>query len=1005
MASSKLQLSFKARPLQYHLTPLTARFGADNERLMALRGVFQEATAKDDAALKTVLEEYEKIIAADPSNMPVTKRRIALLRTLQKPTEAIGALNQLLESSPTDAEAWAELSDLYLSQGMYSQAAFALEEVLLITPNAWNMHARLGEVLYVAASSNEGGADKNLSESMRRFCRSVELCDDYLRGYYGLKLTTKRLLKDLATNSRQSKSETGLPAPDRKTVERLNELATAKLSEIVRRNLNGGKFLEAVERRLPDENAASSQIFPLSNGGFHAHRRRLSLFPVEARPVDNRGPTPQEEFGPGRSQSRFSGTPFVPSRPNYTDDEDESWELYDADEVISPSESASRPASRPRTGARYRQSESRPPPASRPTRRHTTSENPASRRPPVARIHRHAPAPPSSVDPNEDYPGYGRGFPAPPPGQFGGRAPGPSYAQSAFSNYAPPPFAHGGPGALTQYGQQQSPYQQFGGHQGNPFSPQPNHGPAGAGYFAPPPAASHHPLSGHNTPGPGYGHDMMPYPPPPQQYPGPGGYGGYPPHVGPPGIPPQHIYQYAQPPQWPPSEPSVVPDPETEKKLVAIEQAMAAQKLGYEKAQKELADRDAKEAAAIAAAEQAKKSAEEKAAWEKQIAQEKELLEARNKAEKDALEKKNAEDKAALEKQLADEKAAWEKKVEEEKKAARAQGAENVRKQVEADKKKADAEAAEAAERARIQAELQKLRDDAAAEQKKLKEEAAAEAKRLKEEAAAETEKLKKAAAEEAEKAKKEAEAALAKAIAAGKPPEPEKQKPLKFKDAVGRKFSFPFHLCATWAGMEELIKQAFLHVEVIGPHVADGHYDLIGPNGEIILPQVWETMIEPDWSITMHMWPMPEPKPDPGPQHGHHNPFHPGHAPERPRSRHERAGERPPMDPRLRAQMDPRQRPVDPRGRGGGGAHGAPPPPPAGGIWPGPPPGHRGGPGLGVGPGGAPVVVMPGREERNGGKERKSSSKSKGGVLGFLSGGSAPKKSSSSGKGKGKKG
>ena len=26
-----------------------------------------------------------------------------------------------------------------------------------------------------------------------------------------------------------------------------------------------------------------------------------------------------------------------------------------------------------------------------------------------------------------------------------------------------------------------------------------------------------------------------------------------------------------------------------------------------------------------------------------------------------------------------------------------------------------------------------------------------------------------------------------------------EKKKPIKFKDAVGRKFSFPFHLCNTW--------------------------------------------------------------------------------------------------------------------------------------------------------------------------------------------------------------
>lgn len=66
---------------------------------------------------------------------------------------------------------------------------------------------------------------------------------------------------------------------------------------------------------------------------------------------------------------------------------------------------------------------------------------------------------------------------------------------------------------------------------------------------------------------------------------------------------------------------------------------------------------------------------------------------------------------------------------------------------------------------------------------------------------------------------------------------------------------------------MEELIRQAFLHIQVIGPHVAEGHYDLVGPNGDIILPQVWETVVEPDWTITMHMWPIPEEPKSPGPQ------------------------------------------------------------------------------------------------------------------------------------------
>ncbi len=70
---------------------------------------------------------------------PVSKRRIALLKTLNRTTEAITALNKFVDSSPTDAEAWAELADLYVTQGMYQQAIFALEEVLLITPFAWNV--------------------------------------------------------------------------------------------------------------------------------------------------------------------------------------------------------------------------------------------------------------------------------------------------------------------------------------------------------------------------------------------------------------------------------------------------------------------------------------------------------------------------------------------------------------------------------------------------------------------------------------------------------------------------------------------------------------------------------------------------------------------------------------------------------------------------------------------------------------------------------------------------
>ncbi|RSL44826.1 hypothetical protein CEP53_011039 [Fusarium sp. AF-6] len=148
--------------------------------------------------------------------------------------------------------------------------------------------------------------------------------------------------------------------------------------------------------------------------------------------------------------------------------------------------------------------------------------------------------------------------------------------------------------------------------------------------------------------------------------------------------------------------------------------------------------------------------------------------------------------------------------------------------------------------------------EDDEGEDEEDEEEALAEEKAKKTAAAVEAEA---AAAEAAEKKEeqiqKETKASLEES-------DKTKQAPIKLKDAVGRKFALPFHLCATWQGMEDLIKQAFVNVDVLERHVMEGHYDLTGPDGEIILPSVWEKVIQPDWTITMTMWPMDE-VPPPG--------------------------------------------------------------------------------------------------------------------------------------------
>lgn len=183
---------------------------------------------------------------------------------------------------------------------------------------------------------------------------------------------------------------------------------------------------------------------------------------------------------------------------------------------------------------------------------------------------------------------------------------------------------------------------------------------------------------------------------------------------------------------------------------------------------------------------------------------------------------------------------------------------------------------------------------------------------------------------------------------------------------------------------MEDLIKQAFAHVEVTGPHVQEGHYDLIGPDGEIILPVVWEKTVQPGFQISMRMWPMDKhPLPMPG--------RHPQDMTPEQRVQWERIQEM-----RRRAAM---------AGAGGhGGHHGAhhgggrvPPMRPPGftgvpiGGQP-PPPPHMAGMRFPP-PGGAPAmvdIVEGGRPKKDKGKKAKK-------TLGFFSGASSkPKKSGS---------
>ena len=102
---------------------------------------------------------------------------------------------------------------------------------MIIAPNAWNLHARLGELEYLASQSATESADvqKHLSQAIQRFSRSIELCDGYLRAFYGLKLASDKLLRTNTT----SKGNTGSTISPEK-LQKLSQLATSRLEAIIK---------------------------------------------------------------------------------------------------------------------------------------------------------------------------------------------------------------------------------------------------------------------------------------------------------------------------------------------------------------------------------------------------------------------------------------------------------------------------------------------------------------------------------------------------------------------------------------------------------------------------------------------------------------------------------------------------------------------------------------------------------------------------------------------------
>ena len=54
---------------------------------------------------------------------------------------------------------------------------------------------------------------------------------------------------------------------------------------------------------------------------------------------------------------------------------------------------------------------------------------------------------------------------------------------------------------------------------------------------------------------------------------------------------------------------------------------------------------------------------------------------------------------------------------------------------------------------------------------------------------------------------------------------------------------------------MDNLMKRSFSHVESLNSQVFRGSYDILSPTGEIILPEIWDSVVKPGWTVELRFW------------------------------------------------------------------------------------------------------------------------------------------------------
>lgn len=170
---------------------------------------------RHDEAMKL----YDEMIKKDETNSLIHKRKIAILISQDKISQAISKLCTYLETFMNDTEAWSELCDLYIQEQEYAMAAFCMEELILSNPHNYVYYLKYAEIQYTINTA------ESIELAKSYFSQAFKLNSDSVRALYGVYLSSMVL-----SNSPK------LPANKVKEYSKTASFALEKIKEIYKKN-------------------------------------------------------------------------------------------------------------------------------------------------------------------------------------------------------------------------------------------------------------------------------------------------------------------------------------------------------------------------------------------------------------------------------------------------------------------------------------------------------------------------------------------------------------------------------------------------------------------------------------------------------------------------------------------------------------------------------------------------------------------------------------------------